>query len=92
MLALTPVAAQAQATACSAPDRIPVPRLERPARDEPVRKPPTTGYLLSMSWSPQHCADVRNPKDVVPGGSMSFPGLRNDQQINDLMAYLQAQH
>jgi ribonuclease T2 len=64
VLALTPVAAQAQATACSAPDRIPVPRLERPARDEPVRKPPTTGYLLSMSWSPQHCADVRNPKDA----------------------------
>src|SRR3546814_8353082 len=20
-----------------------------------------TGYLLAMSWSPQHCADVRNP-------------------------------
>src|SRR3546814_6675845 len=32
-----------------------------PICGEPVRKPPITGYLLAMSWSPQHCADVRNP-------------------------------
>lgn len=63
-LALVPVAAQAQSLACSAPDRIGVPRLEQPKRGEPVRKPAITGYLLSMSWSPQHCADVRNPKDA----------------------------
>lgn len=65
-LALTPVAAQAQAQAlsCSPPDRVPVPRLEQPKRGEPVRKPAITGYLLSMSWSPQHCAAVRNPKDA----------------------------
>lgn len=37
-------------------------------------------------------AYIRNPKDIVPGGSMSFPGLRNEQQLNDLLAYLQAQH
>lgn len=36
-------------------------------------------------------AYIRNPKDVVPGGSMSYPGLRNEQQMNDLLAYLQAQ-
>ncbi|WP_234715772.1 ribonuclease T2 family protein [Sphingopyxis macrogoltabida] len=29
-----------------------------------MRKPPVAGYLLSMSWSPQHCATVRNPKDA----------------------------
>lgn len=63
-LALIPVAAEAQAPACSAPDRISVPRLERPKRGEPVRKPAVTGYLLSLSWSPQHCADVRNPRDA----------------------------
>ena len=63
-LLLAPAAAQAQSLACVAPDRTPVPRLERPARGEPVRKPPTTGYLLSMSWSPQHCAGARNPKDA----------------------------
>ena len=61
-LALVPVAAQAQSLACSVPDRIPVPRLEQPKRGESVRKPAITGYLLAMSWSPQHCADVRNPK------------------------------
>ena len=46
------------------PDRVPVPRLEQPRRGEAGRKPPITGYLLCMSWSPQHCADVRNPKNA----------------------------
>jgi ribonuclease T2 len=63
-LALMPVAAQAQSLACVAPDRVAVPRLERPARDAPVRTPPITGYKLSMSWSPQHCAGARNPRDA----------------------------
>lgn len=63
-LLLAPTAAQAQALGCKIPDRIPVPRLEQPRRGEPVRKPPITGYLLAMSWSPQHCADVRNPRDT----------------------------
>lgn len=60
-IALLPAAVQAQVNACKIPDRVPVPRLEQPRRDEPVRKPPTTGYLLSMSWSPQHCAGARDP-------------------------------
>lgn len=36
-------------------------------------------------------AYLRNPKDVVPQGIMSFPGLRNEQQLNDLLAYLRTQ-
>ena len=63
-LLLAPTLAHAQALACRIPDRIPVPRLEQPKRGEPVRNPAITGYLLSMSWSPQHCADVRNPRDA----------------------------
>lgn len=63
-LLLAPTAPQAQALACKIPDRIPVPRLEQPKRGEPVRKTPTTGYLLAMSWSPQHCANVRSPRDA----------------------------
>lgn len=63
-LALLPVAAQAQSLACSVPDRISVPRIEQPRRGEPVRKPPIAGYLLTLSWSPQHCGSVRNLKDV----------------------------
>ncbi|MFZ5727612.1 MAG: ribonuclease T2 family protein [Pseudomonadota bacterium] len=66
-LALMPVAAQAQTLACLVPDRITVPRLEQPRRGEPVRRPPVTGYLLAMSWSPQHCAGVRNPKGARDG-------------------------
>ncbi|WP_149537736.1 c-type cytochrome [Siccirubricoccus phaeus] len=35
-------------------------------------------------------AYVTNPRAVVPAGSMSYPGLRNEQQLNDLLAYLKA--
>ena len=59
---LAPAAAQAQSLACTIPDRIAIPRLEQRPRDEPVRTPAITGYKLSMSWSPQHCARVRNPR------------------------------
>lgn len=34
---------------------------------------------------------LRNPKEVAPQGIMSFPGLRQDQQINDVIAYLKTQ-
>jgi cytochrome c len=34
---------------------------------------------------------LTNPKDVVPQGSMAFAGIRNEQQLNDLVAYLAAQ-
>jgi cytochrome c len=36
-------------------------------------------------------AYLRNPKDVAPQGTMAFPGLRNDQQLNDVIAYLKSQ-
>jgi cytochrome c len=36
-------------------------------------------------------AYLRNPKDVAPQGIMSFPGLRNEQQINDVIAFLRSQ-
>jgi cytochrome c len=31
---------------------------------------------------------LRDPKQVVPGGKMAFPGIKDDQQIADLLAYL----
>jgi cytochrome c len=31
---------------------------------------------------------LTNPKDLVPQGSMAFAGLRQEQQRNDLIAYL----
>lgn len=36
-------------------------------------------------------AYLRDPKAVVGGGTMSFPGLRTDQQISDVIAYLREQ-
>jgi cytochrome c len=32
---------------------------------------------------------LHDPKQVVPGGKMAFPGLKDDQQIADLLGYLQ---
>ncbi len=34
---------------------------------------------------------LRNPREVVPGTIMAYPGLRNEQQLNDLIAYLKQQ-
>lgn len=55
-------------------------------------------YSASMrEWSPGQSwteANLRtylaNPKSLVPRGSMSFAGLRNPQQISDVIAYLKA--
>lgn len=33
-------------------------------------------------------AYITNPKAVVPGGSMVFPGIRNQKQLDDLLAFL----
>ncbi|HWT10796.1 MAG TPA: cytochrome c family protein [Roseomonas sp.] len=42
-----------------------------------------------LTWSDDRLrAYIGNPKAVVPRGSMSFPGIRNETQVNDLMAYL----
>ncbi|MBR0653984.1 cytochrome c family protein [Roseomonas arctica] len=32
---------------------------------------------------------LTNPKDVLPQGAMSFPGLRQPQQVADVIAFLQ---
>ena len=34
-------------------------------------------------------AFLRDPKEVVPGTKMSFPGLRKDDEIANVIAYLQ---
>lgn len=35
-------------------------------------------------------AYLRNPKEVIPKGTMAFPGLKKDQEIEDVIAYLKA--
>lgn len=43
-----------------------------------------------LTWNEANLrAYLTDPKAVVPGGSMSFAGIRNEQQLNDLLAYLQ---
>ncbi|MBO9406876.1 c-type cytochrome [Shimia sp. R9_1] len=36
-------------------------------------------------------AFLAKPKDVVPGTTMAFPGLKKPEQIDDLLAYLQSE-
>lgn len=31
---------------------------------------------------------LRNPREVVQGTSMAFPGIRNDKQLEDVIAYV----
>jgi ribonuclease T2 len=57
---LTATPAQAPLTACQLPDRLPT--LNGNARPDATRRiVPIDGYILALSWSPQHCASARNP-------------------------------
>jgi len=41
-------------------------------------------------WSPETLAEyLRKPKDFIPGNKMTFVGLKKEEQITDLLAYLQ---
>ncbi len=43
-----------------------------------------------LTWTADNMrAYLTDPKSVVPAGSMSFAGIRNEQQLNDLLAYLE---
>ena len=58
-------------------------------RYSPTMKEKAAGGLV---WTEENLrAYIKQPKEVVPGGSMSFPGLRNEQQLNDLIAFLKTQ-
>jgi cytochrome c len=43
-----------------------------------------------LTWTSENLnIYLRNPKDLVPRGSMAFAGVRNDEQRANLIAYLQ---
>ena len=45
-----------------------------------------------LVWSEENLTPyLRNPREVVAGTIMAYPGLRNEQQLNDLIAYLKQQ-
>ncbi len=55
-------------------------------------RPMQEKHEQGFAWTEDNLRSyIRNPKEVVPGGSMSYPGLRNEQQLNDLIAYLRSQ-
>lgn len=52
----------------------------------PMRAKATEGLI----WTAENMrAYLTDPKSVVPAGSMAFNGIRNEQQLNDLLAYLE---
>ncbi|WP_424812702.1 c-type cytochrome [Roseococcus sp. YIM B11640] len=52
----------------------------------PMRERAAAGLV----WNEENLrAYLADPKAVVPGGSMSYPGLRNPQMLNDVIAYIQ---
>ena len=55
--------ANAQLTACAIPDRLPTPRVNAQQSTSQRRIVPVESYLLTMSWSPQHCVNAR-PRDA----------------------------
>lgn len=55
---------------------------------QPMKDKGAAGFV----WTEENLrAYIKQPKDVVPGGSMSYPGMRNEQQLNDLIAFLKTQ-
>ena len=45
-----------------------------------------------LVWTEENLRNyIGNPKTLVPQGSMAFPGLRNPQQLDDVIAYLKTQ-
>lgn len=70
--ALGPAAASAQSYQCTAPRSVSVPSI---ARDGPTRSMPVTGYVLSLSWSPEFCRtrkDSRRHARQCSGRAGSF--------------------
>ena len=48
-----------------------------------------TPAVAEKVWSPENFAVyIRNPSEVTPGTRMVFAGIRSDNQIADLTAYL----
>ena len=42
-----------------------------------------------LVWDEATLADyLRNPRAKIPGTSMAFPGIKKDEEIADLIAYL----
>ena len=50
-----------------------------------------SGTLASAGivWTDENMAEfLKNPKEYLPGNKMSFPGLKKDEDIQNLIAYI----
>lgn len=63
-----PVPLLAQAKQCAIPKNLPDAKVEYPPNDKAKRATPVTNYLLSLSWSPEHCRAKRNKAEVQCNG------------------------
>jgi ribonuclease T2 len=53
------------APSVAAAQSLPRPHAELPSADQPTRRVPTTGYTLSIIWTPEHCfAQKRRGRDA----------------------------
>jgi cytochrome c len=64
---------------------------QQAAQREGFRYSPNMRELAEggLTWTEDNLRKyLANPKSLVPRGSMAFAGVRNPQQLNDLLAYL----
>lgn len=64
---------------------------QKAAQREGFRYSPNMRELAEggLAWTEENLRKyLANPKDLVPRGTMAFAGIRNPQQMNDLIAYL----
>lgn len=62
----------------------------RPAGSVPNYNYSEANKNSGIVWSEESFAEyIRNPRGVIKGTKMAFPGLKNDQEIADITAFLQ---
>jgi cytochrome c len=61
----------------------------RPAGSVPGYNYSDANETFDAVWTEENFAEfIHDPRGVMPGTKMSFPGLKDDQEISDLIAYL----
>jgi len=61
---------------------------ERPGYSDAFLEKKEEGF----TWTKEHLSEyLANPREYIPGGRMAFNGLRSDEQINDVIAYIEQQ-
>jgi ribonuclease T2 len=75
--ALSHSSATSQAWQCRAPASLPRPAIELPGPGE-VRRSAVDGYILALSWSPEHCKSRGKSRGKGKGSSIQCDGRIGD--------------